>query len=232
MQTYRECERDLLIPFVAPFPTCSAPIIFADYVCGIGPPGTSAREKASASRHLMFGGGHLHLRYNVAVLNSTDMPCSLDVKIVTALVKLPLAENDVAPAYLPNLAVARSQLSTIPTTSSDTDEDILFWTDEQVFFTNVACNDANFDPPRPCYEIGCDLIGASDLPVFALLEAGLGVRYGSQRIEREVKTKRRLKEREALFLYSAFIYTLPVGAEDYPFSWPVRRTVNFRYAVR
>jgi len=218
MQTFRDCERELdalINPNEAG--TCNAPQTFADYLCGIGP-STSPQMAAGASRAILFGGGHLRVRYNAAVLNDSNMPCGAAVKVITAIAKLPLLENSLTPAYLPNLAVARSQLSVVPATESDTDEDILFWRDEQLDLFNVTC--LGFD------DVDCTLTDC--------MQNVLGTAtalWGRAQFEQHVKVKRRIREREALFLMTQYVARgFPPVQVNSP--WPIFRNAYFRYAVR
>lgn len=226
MQTFRDCERTLTIDFNS-VASCAIPQTFADYVCGIGP-STSPQMKSGASRAVTFGGGHLRVRYNAAVLNDSNMPCNPSVKVVTALIVLPLLEDDLTPAYLPTLAVARSQLSVVPSTESDTDENIVWWHDEQLDLTNVSCFGGPPDGNIPCFP-GC-IATSSDVPFMFHLVGTAGALYGRITVDKEVKAKRRLKEREALFLLTQFVTNQNLDGANT--TWPVRRNVYLRYAVR
>jgi len=220
MQTFRDCEREL-DAFMSPGEagTCDTPQTFADYLCGIGP-STSPQMAAGASRAILFGGAHLHVRYNGAVLKDSNMPCGAAVKVITAIVKLPLLENSLTPAYLPNLAVARSQLSIVPATESDTDEDVLFWHDEQLDLINITClGGANGDVDCTLSECMQDTIGSA------------AAMYGRFTIDHKVKVKRRIREREALFLITQYI-ARAFPPEPGLAAWPIFRTAYLRYAVR
>jgi len=226
MQTFRDCERELFLD-VSGASTCNDPQIFADYLCGIGP-STSPQMKAGASRAVMFGGGHLRVRYNAAILHSDQMPCHVPVKVITALAVLPLLENDLTPAYLPNLAIARSQLSVVPATESDIDENLLWWHDWQMQLTNISCLGCD---DEDC-TVGCSNSGAggaSDF-VFWNMKAIDGVLNGRREIDHKVRVKRRLREREALFLLSEFVAIPSSGCAA--FTWPIHRNAYMRYAVR
>jgi len=226
MQTFRDCERDLSLDIETLW-SCQTPQIFADYLCGIGP-STSPQMKNGAARSITFGGGHLRFRYNAAILNHSNMPCNLSVKVVTALIVLPLLENDLTPAYLPSLAVARSQLSVVPATESDTDENILYWHDEQLDLQNVSCFGGPPDGNMDCTP-GC-MPSASDIPFIWFIAGNAAAMYGRMSVDMHVKAKRRLREREALFLVTQYVTNAAFdGANSV---WPIRRNVYFRYAVR
>lgn len=230
MQTFRDCERQVDLPLTnldsVLFP-CSAPFTYADLLCG-PISSTDTPMIAGASRAMMYGGGYLKYRYDLAIVNDTEMPCSFDFKVVTAVVKLPLLEDDLTPAYLPNLAVARSQLSVVHSTSSDTDDNILYWDDTQVFAYNVSCTGLQ----GQCLSDACS--GGSnerqslvEVVPFAIT-ANL---YGRHEVRTRIKVKRRLQEREALFFLTQFVQQ-SVSDTNSRIDWPVRRTVYHRYAVR
>jgi len=226
MQTFRDCERELQL-VVDNTATCDDPQIFADYLCGIGP-SISPQMKAGASRLVTFGGGHLRFRYNAAILNSDEMPCHVAVKVVTALVVLPLLEDDLTPAYLPNLVVARSQLSVVPRTESDTDENILYWHDYQLQLTNISCVGCSDEDCNP----GCDQ-GGNGGPgdrIFVMMKSIDGVMNGRFDVDFHLKAKRRLREREALFLLSEFVSAPSAACPS--FTWPIHRNAYLRYAIR
>jgi len=230
MQTHRECEVSLpWEPDV--IADCTTPQTFATYVCGIGP-STATQMKGGASRSVTFGGGHLQLRYNAAIFNSSDMPCGLALKVISALVVLPLSEDEVTPAYLPNLAVARTQLSVLPITQSDTDEDIVWWRDFQLDLLNTTCTGippGGGDPALCTPANACGL--ADDLqPLLWVAVGNAAAMYGRAEFNVEVRAKRRLKERQALYLVTHY-----VSLSQYPGAaqgWEIRRNVYFRYAVR
>jgi len=243
MQTFRECERDVPLSFSSasnpdPASTCNDPQTYADYLCGIGPSTAGAVQmKPGASRMVTFGGAHLRLRLNAAIVNSRDAPCSLPIKVVLAVVKLPLLEDEVTPAYLPNLAISRNQLSTVNSTESDSDEDILWWHDEQLDLMNIACfanGDQNSCIPLPdsgsddcCQDTPGIIFGCN---LFTLTTTHAAALYGRMTVDRVIRAKRRIREREALFLVQHYIHGLP--PETTTFNWLIRRNVYFRYAVR
>lgn len=229
MQTFRECERTLPHTFADNW-TCNNPLIYADYVCGIGPSTSQNQMKPGAARFLTFGGGHLQIRYNAAVYSHADMPCPFSVKVVSALLVLPLLEDDVTPAYLPNLAISRSQLSVVPATQSDTDENILWIEDTQLDLMNLSCN-SNFPENSVCV---WNVPQCSDpgLPAGDVVGTS-GALYGRWEARRRIRTKRRLKEREALFLLTEYVSNIGAFTDPPPLEpWVIRRNVNFRYAVR
>lgn len=228
MQTFRDCERTLNVD-AATGSTCASPQIFADLLCG-PVSSTDTPMVQGASPAMMFGGGHLRVRYNAAVLASDQAPCGHSVKIITAIVKLPLLEDDLTPAYLPNLAIARSQLSVVHSTQGDNDEDILWWHDDQIDLINLCCNGADgpcagisATPACVCADDGGN-IGFTVLGTAAAL-------YGRFAVDREIRVKRRLREREALFLITEFVNggITTVGEIS---QWPIRRNLYMRYAVR
>jgi len=225
MQTFRDCDRSVDLDIVNTVTSCSNPQIFADFLCGIGP-STAPQMKSGASRAVMYGGGHLHVEYHAAQVQGQSWPCTFAFQVVTAIAKLPLLEDDLTPAYLPNLVVARSQLSVVPSTESDTDEDVLFWTSDQMLAVNIDCNVGG----NPCFAAGnnCGDFSANS-NVFPLIVAGTVVLHGRSVFDTRIKVKRRIKEREALFLLTEYRWGT-VGSADANF--PVRRTVYHRYAVR
>jgi len=227
MQTFRDCERDVSLELQTLW-SCAQPQIFADYLCGIGP-STSPQMKSGAARSITFGGGHLRIRYNVALMNHNNMPCSLSVKVVTALIVLPLLENDLTPAYLPTLAVARSQLSVVPATESDTDENIVWWHDEQLDLFNISCSGG---PPEDVLDCVPDTscFDQQDLPFLWFVSGPTAALYGRATVEKEIRAKRRLKEREALFLVTQYVTN--AAFDGAAMQWPIRRNAYIRYAVR
>lgn len=227
MQTFRDCERQLDVDYTNQGSTCAAPQIFADYLCGVGPH-ASPQMVQGASPAMIFGGAYLHLRYDAAVLAiNSNMPCSHPISVTSAIVKLPLLQDMVTPAYLPNLIIARSQLSVVDATESDTDEDILWWDSRQLDLTNLACTIdgaacQEFAAPVcntcGCFNLSADLVGAT------------GALYGrTPDITIRLKSRRRLKEREALFFLTTFNNG---GLNDFVQNWPIRRNLYIRYAVR
>lgn len=235
MQTFRDCERQVDLAFktddIQSF-SCNGPLIFADLVCG-PIASTDTPMIQGASRAMMYGGGHLKFRYDVAVVNDTEMPCSFDFKIVTALVVLPLLEDDLTPAYLPNLAIARSQLSVVHATESDTDENILYWDDSQVFAYNISCSGSDINgEPIQCITDACPGGSSERQSLVEVVPFGfIAALYGRHEVRTRIKSRRRLKEREALFLLTEIVSELP-NSSNYRIPWPIRRTVYHRYAVR
>jgi len=227
MQTFRDCNRDVSLDIANSVATCASPQIIADYLCGIGP-STSPQMKSGASRAVMYGGGHLHVEYHAAQVQGQSWPCTFAFQVVTAICKLPLLEDDVTPAYLPNLVVARSQLSVVPSTESDTDEDVLFWTSDQMLAMNLECSvggNSCIGNPTGC-PAGDDAIDSHALK-FVII--GTTVLHGRSTFDTRIKVKRRIKEREALFLLTEYRWDT-IGSADAAF--PVNRTVYHRYAVR
>jgi len=180
-----------------------------------------------------FGGGHLQVRYNTALYDDTLMPCGFALKVITALVVLPLLEDDLTPAYLPNLAIARSQLSVVPATQSDTDENLLFWEDDQLDLLNLACqSEVCVGDTTDCLtRKGC-IASSSDVTTGMLVTSTL-VQFGRMNMRRRIRTKRRLREREALFLITEYINNGSFCDDPPPReNWLIERNVNFRFAVR
>jgi len=227
MQTFRDCERALGYDVVLDS-TCANPQTVADLVCG-PIASTDSPMVAGATSGLMYGGGHLQVRYNTAILATNEGPCSHSIKVVTALVVLPLLEDDLTPAYLPNLAIARSQLSVVHSTQGDTDENILYWNSKQLYFGNISCLGSAEAPcedsPSNCAPAGCDFSNYR----FMFIRAFSNALHGRHEVTTRIKVKRRLKEREALFLLTEFVHEV---TSIHSFNWPVRRTVYHRYAVR
>jgi len=235
MQTFRDCERN--VPLDTTSGTahpCSNPLIYADYLCGVGPSTAGLQNAAGASRAIMYGGGYLEYSLHVAIFNSSEMPCSFAFKAITAIIKLPLLEDDLTPAYLPNLAIARSQLSVVPATESDEDEDILYWHDRQLLATNIACVACSNNATNcVSFASGCPTGGDSVCgELLCTINAGAAVQYGREEVQTRIKARRRIREREALFLINEFVWTNPCAQTSFDFDWPVLRTVYHRYAVR
>jgi len=230
MQTWRECERELLynVGFAS---TCSDPQIFADMVCGPVASTAGVLQVSGAMRAMMWGGAHLQIRYNSAILASTEAACAHAIKVVTALVKLPLLEDDLTPAYLPNLAITRRQDSVVHATQSDTDEDILWLWDDQLDLLNVACGTGGTPAETPCGLVSVPPSCASGDSILGWYAIPAIASFGRMRHERVLKSRRRLREREALFLLTEFVNggAQPTGNI---FTWPIRRNVYMRYAVR
>jgi hypothetical protein len=229
MQTFRLCEQQL--DFKPGFAgTCNLPSIDAIKVLSLTTGTSATPQKPGASRSLLFGGGHLRVRYNSAIIDHNDCPCSHAVHMVSALAVLPLLEDDLTPAYLPNLTRTRTFDSVVLSSQSDQDEDILWWHDDQLDITNAACIGGG---ATPCIFAGTDCSGSATTLAadrVNLLEAHAGALYGRATVDHRVRVKRRLKERQALFFLTEFFSN--VG----PFSdcpgWPFRRNVYLRYAVR
>jgi len=231
MQTFRECERNL--PWLTnDFATCASPQIYADLVCNVGT-STGLVMKQGASPVLMFGGGHLQIRHNAAIYASSEMPCPTSLQVVDALVVLPLDETQTAPAYLPNLVVTRRQDSVVVQTQSDSDENVLWWRSSQLDLMNVNCNalacNGSGDPGN-CGD-GCHQNSSNEevVGLLWLTISGAASRWGRTDYETRIRVKRRLKEREALFLLTQYVSgCIYNGGGD----WEIRRNVYLRYAVR
>jgi len=229
MQTFRLCENQFDMSTTTFLGDCNTPDISMVKILATN------TELPTVRRSLLFGGGHLRVRYNAAIVNHTDCPCSHGVHVVTAVVKLPLLEDQSTPAYLPNLVVTRTFESVVRATNADNDEDILFWQDDQLDVSNIAC-----DPPNcvSLHEIaGTGCIGAGNpfdtgIPLIGtFIEGNAAAMYGRVVIDHKIAVKRRLREREALFLYTAMFSNLGSGFNDCP-GWPVRLNAYLRYAVR
>jgi len=226
MQTYRDCERTLNYEVDFAW-TCNNPQIFADLVCG-PVASTDSPMVQGAGRGMMYGGGHLAIRYNSAVLASSEAPCLHSIKVISALVVLPLLEDDLTPAYLPNLAIARSQLSVVHATQSDTDENILWVWDEQLDLININCNTGGGVTPCPFFDLSCKF--ETDTPLSAWIAGGF-TQFGRMRRDETLRARRRLREREAIFLLTEIVNGAAQTTGDV-INWPIRRNVYFRYAVR
>lgn len=227
MQTFRDCEREL--PYdTTRSSTCNDPQIFADMVCG-PVASTDTPQLPGAMRAMMYGGGHLQIRYNSALLSTDEGPCSHSIKVVSALVKLPLLEDDITPAYLPNLAIARSQNSIVHVTQSDNDEDIVWVWDEQLDLLNFACSTNGGDDQCPFDFDSCIATGSDIFKSWFAIPAIAS--FGRARRDETLRARRRLREREALFLLTEFVNG-SVQTTGNLSIWPIRRNVYFRYAVR
>jgi len=223
MQTFRLCEQQL--DFFQGFErTCNDPAV--DFVKILQP---SSGELQGAARALMFGGGHLRIRYNTAIIDHDDCPCSHAVYVLSAIVKLPLLEDDLTPAYLPNLAVTRTFDSVVLASNADNDEDILWWHSEQLEIQNLSCVGGG---GIQCANSGtsCSGTGADD-ELFVHLKAVSGGVYGRMAVDHTLRVRRRIREREALFLTTQFFSNLGTNFGECP-GWPFRRNVYLRYAVR
>jgi len=233
MQTFRLCEQELDFKpgFAA---TCNAPSIDAIKVLALSSGTSSGLEAPGAARALMFGGGHLRVRYNTAIIDHDDCPCSHAVHMVTALAVLPLLEDDSTPAYLPNLTTTRTFDSVVAASNADKDEDILWWHDTQLDVMNISCQ-STVGGQCVCtpFGTGCDLCHDTQNPAtrFNMLSAHASALYGRAEVDHKVRVKRRLKERQALFLLTEFMSGLGATFQDCP-GWPFRRNVYLRYAVR
>jgi len=228
MQTFRLCEQDLQLK--AGF-NLSCNVTAKDFVKVLA---TSSGEVSGSNRAVMFGGGHLRVRYNLAVIDHDQCPCSHAVHVVSALLVLPLQEDNSTPAYLPELAISRTFDSVVAATNADNDENILWWHDYQLDATNLSCT-------QPPDNIGCGLRGlasncGSDVDdinghVGSMLESHSGALYGRMEVDHHVKVKRRIPERSALFFATEWFSNLGSPFNDCP-TWPWRRNVYLRYAAR
>lgn len=229
MQTFRLCES--VGEFKDGFQgTCNFP--HTDLVKILAPTGGALGTEASlGQRGLMFGGGLLRLRVNAAIIDSDLCPCSHAVHMVNALVVLPLLEDGVTPAYIPTLTGTRTFDSATAVGNSDKDEDVLWWHDEQLDVLNLACSNSiqNLCPIRSS-GTNCSVDTISDV-TGAPTEAHASALYGRFVIEHRVRVKRRLQERQALFLATAFFSGIPFDFDECP-TWPFRLNVYLRYAVR
>jgi len=228
MQTFRLCENEIELTNGAFQADCNDPLIVVTKVLG-----TSADEIPRARRSLLFGGGHLQLRYNAAIVDHDDCPCPHALHVVSALVKLPLLEDQSTPAYLPNLAVTRTFDSVVAASMADNDEDILWWNSEQMDLLNISCTGGGAQCMHSDIGSGCvptffanDIVGPAGYTV-----AHASALYGRMKIDRRIAVKRRLREREALFLYHAVFSALGNQFADCP-TWPLRVNAYLRYAVR
>jgi len=227
MQTFRLCEQqlDLKPGFVA---TCNDPVIDAIKVQGLLASAAAEAPSTQSMRAMMFGGGHLRLRINTAIISHDDCPCSHAVHMVNALAILPLGEDNLTPAYLPNLTKSRTFNSVVLDTASGTDEDILWWHDEQLDVLNLECEGSQgFCGIRVA---GLECTAECNQCVGVNTEAHASALYGRFTVEHKVKVRRRIDEGKALFLLTQFFSNVGAAA-DCP-GWPFRRNVYFRYALR
>jgi len=228
MQTFRLCEQSLELTDGFDR-SCASPAITATKVLALSSGTSFGLEAAGSARAILFGGGHLRVRINTAVVNHSDCPCSHGVHMVNALVVLPLLEDDATPAYLPNLTTTRTFDSVIAASNADKDEDILWWHDYQLDVMNTACSTGGIPcglrlDGDTCTEDWTKGIGSN-------LEANASAMYGRFELDHKVRVKRRLKERQALFFITEWFSGLGNNFGDCP-TWPYRRNVYLRYAVR
>lgn len=198
MQTWSECSRQFT--FAGTGVDCNTPVRFADYLCGqTREPGT-VQQTAGAGRTLSFGGCFFSCRYAVDVFSgqSTDNPrCLTSFGIVTALCVLPLADgSDLAPAYIPNLLVSRSQISAVIATQSDQYEQVLWRHYDRV----THLNEQGFAVGVfPCL---------SSTPLADSFLGNVAGRAATTELnpfrEARIKVKRRMDERHALFVVRNF----------------------------
>jgi len=225
MQTFRLCENEIDLQPTAWLADCNDPLIHMVKVLDAG------QEVDRARRSVLFAGGHLRVRLNSAIIDHNDCPCSHPLHVVLALVKLPLLEDTLTPAYLPNLVVTRTFNSVVAATNADNDEDILWWHDEQMDLLNLSCTSAS----QGCENSGTDCTGGPDggefQSKFVKTVAHASALYGRMHVDKRIAVRRRIREREALFLYVGLFSALGSVFNDCP-TWPVRLNAYLRYAVR
>lgn len=224
MQTFRECETQISIDFLTGS-TCDTPQIEVVYICGTGNPAVGTDMVEGISPAMMYGGGFLQIRWNAAVVNDSDAPCHPSVSVTNALVVLPVNRADpTAPLYLPNIIKSRSQVALSYDDKSDSDENILWWWQEQLDLASTSCGGANACANWPNDDVLC-----RDGDATVTILGNAAALYGRVGVRERVRVKRRLTEAQALFLVTN-INTNSNG--DIDFQWPVRRNVYHRYAVR
>jgi len=196
MQTYRECSRALEVDMTEGFFPCANPLIFADVVLVVGDQSGMVLEKAGANRTVSFAGGHGQVSYAIQLCpGDDDLPTVMSFRIYTALMVLPLAENSaIAPAVLPNIAQARSQLSVVFNTQSDSERRILWYRFDRLHWTNVGPT----TDPGPCDSTDFTVDTRNEF-ITSAATAVFGRTWPSVEQFR-VKARARLTEREGLFL--------------------------------
>jgi len=224
MQTFRECDRQLNVDFTRVL-TCNDPQVYADYVMGVGEADTNTEIVQGVSKAVMFGGGHLQVEYHGAFVENGELPCHPSVRVVTALVVLPLFPlGSLSPAYIPNPMITRTQTSVVSQTQADNDEDWLWWWGEQLDLANAVSSGVGSSNCWPANN-AASLDGDGRVQVLGSIAALYG---RASRIDR-VRVKRRCDEKHALFLLTAYAHNTNVETDQ---TWPVRRSVYLRYAVR
>jgi len=196
MQTFQDCNRGFLLQGEA---TCAVPLLFADYVCGMERASGTVIQAAGAGRALRFGGGHRFHRYGVDASSGqhAGQPCLITFGIVTALVILPLFEgSEITPAYIPNLLNARSQLSVVTGSQSDTMDRVLWRTYNRVVLLNAQGTAAGSAWP-------CTTGASTDQWELLFTSAVAALNANTERDPDRmgtVKARARLDEKHALYL--------------------------------
>lgn len=229
MQTFRECTRELLIPWNI-VNTCANPLTFADYVTGMGDPSTNTEIGPALMRALRFRGGVGQCHYHLGIPQTDDdCPCQASILAVTSLVVLPLEKGSrIVPAYLPNMAISRNQLSVVTATKADTEENVLWWRSEQLDFGKSDCTDPASLQCWPNNDIACK-DGDAWVQMIGTAIGMYGRTWG--RGEFRVRVGRRLDDLHALFLVTHLI-TGDGSGDVYPdCGIRVQRQFYLRYAV-
>jgi len=217
MQTFRECRRGFTIPFGSgPF-TCAEPLAFADPVL-LMRAGAGLDQAPGLQRAVMFGGLHGQLEYTMQLVPGDDeLPCFDVYTVHTALMVLPLTEgSEVVPAYIPNIAESRSQLSVIVGTQSDSDDRYLYYRMDNFWWTNTE--------PDACGNTDA----AQTLDISILQNTLMANSFRQSNTMFQVKSRARIDERHGLFLVRNVVTgTGVVDAVLALVAWS-----NFRFAVR
>jgi len=198
MQTFRECRRGLTLPLADPGAyNCAEPLAFADLVLSCETELSASQQQVSgAARAVLFAGCHGQLEYAAQVFpGDTALPCRDVFTMHSALVVLPLAEGAKSvPAYIPNIAISRSQLSVNSNTQMDTDERMLWYRFDNMWWLNPdpdACD--NGDQPPFTQDI-----------VLQTLHLTANT-FKQNPTQFQVKARARIDERHGLFLVRNFV---------------------------
>jgi len=243
MQEYRECERLLLVD-AGQAPNCNTPVSFADLLLSNGTMAGGVLQSAGAGSGVLWGGSRGQIQYSTRVdfvfsepPSTSSQPCNLGINMMTAIVKLPLAEDRLTPLYIPNLIQAKSQLSVVTATQSDTVESVLWRRQEHLRwakFELCAGDDTTCWPIRS--DSGGSVCGAvrpgdGDAWLHAVASSvgmyGRTQGLGSFR----ARVKRRLNEREGIFLIRNFSLGFPQPA-DPPFLVVLQSNAWIQFACR
>jgi len=242
MQEYRECERLFVINTSLPV-NCNTPFSTADLLFSNGSPVGGVLQSAGAGAGVVWGGSRGQIHYGVALIFDTNdpptdltTPCLLGINMMTAIVKLPLDNDRHTPLYIPNLLQAKSQLSVVGATQSDSVDSVLWRRQEQLrwgkFNFCIDVSDSCF-PVRDTADAVCGTSKSGDgLAWIAATMTSLGtygrtLGLGSFR----ARVKRRLNEREGIFLVRNFSLGFPAAA-DPPFNIIVQSNAWVQFAAR
>jgi len=191
MQTFRECRRALAVPFLeGPF-DCATPLAFADVVLTCETDVSAGQQQVSgAARSVMFKGCHGQLDYSVQVFpGDVLLPC-LDVFTMhSALMVIPLAEGTKnVPAYIPNIAISRNQLSVNANTQMDTEDRILWYRMDHLWWRN------------PDFDNCGNADAALTQDISFLVSHTMGNTFKQNPSQFQVRARARIDERHGLFL--------------------------------